>query len=52
MSSHQEEVKVNFSGTAILSFVIVFAFALFFSTCHGPFNPGGEKAATEQPSDK
>ena len=52
--SHQndEEVKVNFGGTAILSFLIVFVFLLMFSTCHGPFNPGGEKAATVQPSDK
>ncbi len=52
MSHHNEEIKVNFSGTAILSFVIVLVLILFFSTCNGPFNPGGEKAATEQPSDK
>jgi len=52
MSHNNEEVKVSFGATAILSFVIVLVLLLFFSTCHGPFNPAGEKVATEQPSDK
>ncbi len=51
MSQHNEEVKVNFGATAILSFVIVLVLVLFFSTCHGPFN-AAEKATTEKAAEK
>ena len=52
MSHHTKEVKINFTSTAILSFVIVFAFLLLMSTCHGPFNVPAEKTATEMPAEK
>lgn len=52
MSHHNEEIKINFTGTAILSFVIVFACLLLMSTCHGPFNVPSQKAATETPAEK
>lgn len=52
MSHHNEEIKINFTGTAILSFVIVLAFLLLMSTCHGPFNVAVEKTATEMPAEK
>jgi hypothetical protein len=52
MSKPTEEVTINFSGTAILSFVLVFAILLLMSTCHGPYKVGGEKAATEKSVEK
>lgn len=49
MSQHNEEVKVNFSGTAILSFVVVLAFLLLMANCHGQYKGSGqEKNTTEQ----
>ncbi len=52
MSSHNEEVKINFTGTAILSFVLVLSFLLLMSTCHGPFNVASEKTAIEKSAEK
>jgi hypothetical protein len=52
MSNHNEEVTINFSSTAILSFVLVLATLLLMSTCHGPYKTGGENAATEKISEK
>lgn len=52
MSHHNKEVKINFTSTAILSFVIVFAFLLLMSTCHGSFKVPGVKATAEQSSEK
>ena len=52
MSQHNEDVKVNFGSTAILSFVIVFALFLLMSNCHGPYQLPGEKVATEKSAEK
>jgi hypothetical protein len=51
MSSHNNEVKVNFTGTAILSFAIIFSLILLMSTCHGPYKTGEEKTATARSAD-
>ena len=52
MSHHNEEVKVNFGSTAILSFVIVLSLLLLMATCHGPYKGSSDKAVTEQTTDK
>jgi|GEM_PF-1978864 hypothetical protein len=48
MSHHNEEVSVNYLGTAVLSFILVLALLLLAATIHGPYKGFAEKAATEQ----
>lgn len=48
MSHHNEEVSVNYVGTAILSFVLVLACFLIAVNIHGPYKGVSEKAETEQ----
>lgn len=48
--AHENGVTKNYTGTALLAFVLVGTLLLLMSTCHGPFHPGGGEAhaTTEQ----
>ena len=52
MSEHKEEVNISFTGTAILSFVIVFAILLLMTTVHGPYSTQPVKEAAGQIQEK
>ena len=51
MAHHQENIPVvkNYTGTAVLSFCIMFFLFVSLSYCHGPFHPvSSHHAASHQ----
>lgn len=52
MSHNSEEVKINFTGTAILSFVIVLLLLLLMANWHGPFKGYNALTKTQQTQEK
>jgi len=55
MSSHdfnQEGDSKKFTLTAFLAFVVVFAFVMLMSQCHGKFRPGVETGQAPTAAEK